>query len=104
MRRLALALALPAALCCLPAAAHAARHRVLLVGSYHHQRGGYRTIQAAVDAARPGDWILVGPGDYHEQADRRAARGPQPDHTPAGVVIAKPRIHLRGMNRNRVVV
>jgi hypothetical protein len=86
--------------------AFAAKHhrRVLLVGTYRHHHGGYKTIQAAVDAAHPGDWILVGPGDYHERADHRKKRGSQPADTPAGVIITKPRIHLRGMNRNAVVV
>jgi hypothetical protein len=78
--------------------------RVLRVGSWHGIAGNYSSIQAAVDAARPGDWILVGPGDYKERADHRANRGPQPDDTPAGVVITTPNLHLRGMDRNRVVV
>src|SRR3954453_23999286 len=85
---------------------HAAKHkpRVLLVGTYRHDRGHFKTIQEAVDAAHRGDWILVGPGDYHERGDHRTKRGPQPDDAPAGVVIGKPGIHLRGMNRNKVVV
>ena len=29
----------------------------------------FSSIQAAVDAARPGDWILIAPGDYHERGD-----------------------------------
>jgi hypothetical protein len=89
-----------------PAGARSIRHHpaVLLVGTYHGHRGRFPSIQAAVDAARPGDWILVGPGDYHEQADHRLSRGPQPADTPAGVVIATAGIHLRGMNRNAVVV
>lgn len=66
---------------------------VLLVGSYHGRKGAFRTIQAAVNAAQPGDWILVGPGDYHTAPSE-----------PAGVVITKPGIHLRGMNRNAVIV
>jgi hypothetical protein len=88
--------------------------RVLLVGSFHGQRafhghrilrGGphYRTIQRAVDAARRGDWILIAPGDYNERGDygrRHRAR----DEAGAGVTITRSGVHLRGMDRNRVVV
>jgi hypothetical protein len=34
---------------------------VLLVGTYQGKAGQYSSIQAAVDAAQPGDWILVAP-------------------------------------------
>ena len=78
--------------------------KVLRVGTYNGIAGSYKTIQSAVDAAKPGDWVLVGPGDYHERADQRRNPGPQPADQPAGVVIATPNLHVRGMDRNGVVV
>lgn len=74
-----------------------AEAKVLRVGSYNGIPGSFKTIQAAVNAAQPGDWILVGPGDYKENGNPHAAE-------PAGVLITTPNIHLRGMNRNTVVV
>jgi hypothetical protein len=74
---------------------------VLLVGSYHGHAGAYQTIQAAVDAAQPGDWVLIGPGDYHEQYDHTAPVGPK---ALGGVYITTPSVHVRGMDRNAVIV
>jgi plastocyanin len=45
------------------------------------------TIQAAVDAARPGDLVLVGPGVYREE-----------------VKVTVPSLVIRGRDRDRVVV
>src|SRR5436309_3730469 len=70
---------------------------VLRVGSYHGIRGQFRSIQAAVDAAKPGDWILIGPGVYKEHGSN------DPEY-PAGVLVRTPWLHIRGMNRNKVVV
>ena len=75
--------------------------RVLRVGSYHGIPGQYKSIQAAVNAAKPGDWILVGPGDYKTTASSAPAGR---SATPAGILITKPRVYLRGMNRNTVIV
>jgi plastocyanin len=47
----------------------------------------YRTIQAAVNAASPGDLVLVGPGVYREE-----------------VKVTIPSLVIRGTDRNRVVV
>ncbi|MDQ6747417.1 MAG: right-handed parallel beta-helix repeat-containing protein [Candidatus Dormibacteraeota bacterium] len=77
--------------------------RVLRVGSYHGVRGQYQTIQAAVKAAHPGDWILIGPGDYKTKPS--AVSSPRGfAKFPSGVLITKARLHLRGMNRNTVIV
>lgn len=79
--------------------------RVLLVGTFHGHAGQYQTIQSAVDAAKPGDWILVAPGDYHENAD---TTGPESEYVASGgfggVYIDKSSIHLRGMSRTSVIV
>ena len=97
MRRIVGALSLLVAMIAIPAASA----KVLLVGSYHGKHGKYRSIQAAIDAARPGDWVLVGPGDYKEHSDKSPGGVPG---APAGILITKDRLHLRGMNRNTVVV
>jgi hypothetical protein len=78
--------------------------KVLLVGTFHHKAGQFKTIQAAVNAAQPGDWILVGPGDYHENADETGPYGNPGDGDMGGVYIDKSGITLRGMNRNTVIV
>src|SRR5436190_7231988 len=64
-------------------AAPAKSHRVLRVG----KNGTYKTIQSAVNAARPGDWILIAPGDYKGRVE-----------------IRKSGLHLRGMSRSGVIV
>jgi Right handed beta helix region len=86
--RIAIAvLAAAMALTLVTAGAPAKSHRVLRVGTFHGVAGNYKTIQSAVNAANPGDWILVAPGDYKE-----------------AVRIKKDDIHLRGLNRNSVIV
>jgi len=78
-----------------------AKKRVLRVGTFRNIPGQFATIQSAVDAANPGDWILIGPGDYHEQGDRAHLWG---GIASGGVYITTPDLHVRGMDRNRVVV
>jgi hypothetical protein len=70
---------------------------VLRVGTWKGIPGQYTSIEAAVQAAKPGDWILVAPGDYKESARPGMAE-------PAGVLITTPNLHLRGMDRNTTVV
>jgi len=100
IRRTACATALGGVICigALTTSGQAAGPNVLLVGTYNGVTGQYSTIQSAVNAAHPGDWILIGPGDYHERADYAN------NSWPAGVWIQKQGIHLRGMNRNTVIV
>jgi hypothetical protein len=78
---------------------------VLLVGTYHGHAGQYRSVQAAVNAAQPGDWILIAPGDYHEADDAHDTSATQlstGDH--GGVVVTTANLHLRGMDRDSVIV
>jgi hypothetical protein len=77
---------------------------VLLVGTFHGVPGPYASIQAAVDAAKPGDWILVAPGDYHEDADLANPPASFAYGQFGGVLIKTAHLHLRGMSRGGVVV
>jgi hypothetical protein len=98
MRRL---LVSAAAVCAATVFASAASARVLRVGTYHGIKGQYKSIQAAIDAAKQGDWILIGPGDYKTSSSLRPAG--RPDLSSA-LLITKPNIYIRGMDRNSVIV
>jgi hypothetical protein len=80
--------------------------RVLSVGTFNGMPGQYSSVQAAVDAAQPGDWILVAPGDYHEAHD--IAHPPTPDQASVGwfggVEVDTPYVHIRGMQRSSVII
>ena len=97
MRRVVALVVLVGALLVVPAAGA----KVLLVGTYHGVRGKYSSLQAAVNAARPGDWILLGPGDYKTTSSRHPQG--RADEA-AGVLVTKPDIWIVGMNRNSVIV
>ena len=74
---------------------------MLRVGSYNGVRGQFTTVQGAVNAARPGDVVLVGPGDYKTTAVHFPS-GEQ--DFPAAVLITTGHVTLRGMNRGSVVI
>jgi hypothetical protein len=71
-------LVLAAALAALAAPGHAAACRAIPVTD---------SIQAAVDQAQPCDWVVIQPGTYRES-----------------VLVRTPDVHLRGLNRNGVVL
>ena len=85
VRRLVLVLTATAVL--LAAGAAVASARVLIVTQRHVSYPHYTSIQAAVNAAHRGDWILISPGVYT-----------------GSVRISTPDLHLRGMNRNTVIL
>ena len=68
-------------------AAAPAQARVLNVTKYRVFFPHFTKIQSAVNAARPGDWIIIDRGVY-----------------PEAVKITTPNLHLRGLNRNKVIV
>ena len=84
LRRLCAVLVPALVLMALPAGVIA---RALIVTKRHVGYLHYTSIQRAVNAARPGDWILIDRGVY-----------------PESVRITKPGLHLRGLNRSRVIV
>jgi hypothetical protein len=96
------AFAVALALFCATAAS--AARQVLRVGSFEGKPGQYATIQEAVDAAKSGDWILIGPGDYKQTGSRSISGAFGDDQAPASVLITTPNLHIRGMNRNTVIV
>src|SRR5690554_366706 len=49
--------------------------------------GEYETIQAAVDAAEPGDLVLISPGTYNE-----------------AVTVETDRLTIRGLDRDKVIL
>jgi hypothetical protein len=81
--------------------ATSASARVLKVGTFEGKKGGFKSIQKAVARAEPGDWILIAPGDYKEKETREPEGG---DGAGAGVLVTTPDLHIRGMNRNGVMI
>jgi hypothetical protein len=76
--------------------------RVLRVGMWHGIRGNYPTLEAAVAALRPGDFLLIGPGDWHPRMDY--LRNQLGVRYPSALLITTPDVTIRGMDRNRVII
>ncbi len=100
MRRLLLLTLISVATLC---TAQGAGARVLRVGTWHGIKGQYNSIEAAVKASKPNDWILVAPGDWKTHS---SGEFPSNSHHqfPAAILLTKPGVYLRGMNRNKVIV
>ena len=80
------------------------KNRVLRVGAFNGKKGQCKTIQEAVNAAAPGNWILVGPGDYKQTSSTKPAGAYGDDVAGASVLVTTPNLHIRGMNRNTVMI
>jgi len=80
------------------------KRRVLRVGTFNGKKGQCKTIQEAIAAAAPGNWILIGPGDYKQSASQHMAGAVGDDRAGADIVITTPGLHIRGMNRNTVML
>jgi hypothetical protein len=90
---------------CLPSPLkHPPKHRVLTVGTYNGKRGQCKTIQEAVYAAAPENWILVGPGDYKQSSSETVPGAVGDDRAGADILITTPNLHIRGMDRNGVML
>jgi hypothetical protein len=80
------------------------KNRVLRVGTFNGKQGQCKTIQEAVNAAAPGNWILIGPGDYKQTSSSKPEGAYGDDRAGASVLVTTPNLHIRGMNRNTVVI
>jgi hypothetical protein len=80
------------------------KHRILRVGAFNGKKGQCKTIQEAVNAAAPGNWILIGPGDYKQSSSEQMSGAVGDDRAGADIVITTPDLHIRGMNRNSVMI
>src|SRR5205085_90928 len=80
------------------------KRRVLRVGTFNGKKGQCKTIQEAIHAAAPGNWILIGPGDYKQSSSQHMEGAMGDDRAGADIVITTPGLHIRGMNRNQVML
>jgi hypothetical protein len=76
--------------------------QVIRVGTWNGVLGNYATLETAVNALRPGGWLLIGAGDYHPRMDYRLSQ--RDSDAPAAVLVTASDTHIRGMNRNSVII
>ncbi|HLY34522.1 MAG TPA: hypothetical protein VKQ07_08315 [Jatrophihabitantaceae bacterium] len=76
--------------------------QVLRVGTYNGIPGQYATVDDAVRALQPGGWVLIGPGDYHPAMDESGTQ--LSSDAPAAALVNAAGAHIRGMNRNTVIL
>jgi hypothetical protein len=75
--------------------------QVLRVGTWNGIAGNEATLAAAAHDLHKGGWLLIGPGDYHPRMDYAAAADAA---FPAALLISAPKTHVRGMDRNGVII
>jgi hypothetical protein len=80
------------------------KKRVLRVGTFNGKKGQCKTIQEAVNAAAPGNWVLIAPGDYKQSEIHKIEGAKGDDQAGADILIKTPELHVRGMNRNTVMI
>ncbi len=78
--------------------------KVLRVGTYDGKKGQCATISEAVEAVKPGGWVLIAPGDYKEATVHEIEGAYGDDRAGASVLVKTANVHVRGMNRNTVVI
>src|SRR5437660_4876873 len=67
-------------------------HKVLRVGTYKGNKGQCKSIQEAVANIAPGNWILIGPGDYKQSASQKVEGAEGDDRAGADIVVTTPNI------------
>jgi hypothetical protein len=87
---------------CIPGPTGATVPQVLRVGTWNGIPGNVPSLDAAMAELQPGGWVLIAPGDYRPAMDYAPAQAHS--DAPAAVLVTAPDTHIRGMNRNTVII